>query len=106
MFLISGMWKHITGIILLPGSFSGSMSSPRPQRGPLCKRKDVRTTQQMQTTKSIGETILDLIYLPKKRMSFAIFMREAAIVFREPLVSTKASCAAYQHNKHRKNVVN
>lgn len=45
MFLINEMRKHITGIILLPGSFSGSMSSPRPQRGPLCIRDDVRKTQ-------------------------------------------------------------
>lgn len=34
-------------------------------------------------------------YLPKKRMSFAIFIREVAIVLRAPLVSTKASCAAW-----------
>jgi hypothetical protein len=32
-----------TGIILLPGSFSGRMSSPRPQRGPLYKRNTVKT---------------------------------------------------------------
>ena len=31
--------QDFTGIILLPGSFSGRMSSPRPQRGPLSKEK-------------------------------------------------------------------
>lgn len=36
------MWereKDFTGMILLPGSFSGRMSSPRPHRGPLNKDK-------------------------------------------------------------------
>jgi len=33
--------------------------------------------------------------LPSKRMSFAIFIRDAEIVFTAPLLSTKASCAAY-----------
>lgn len=54
-------------------------------------------------TKSTGKTSQDLIYLPKKRMSFAIFIREVATVFSEPLDSTKASCAAYQ-NEHGKNI--
>lgn len=43
-----------------PGSFSGSISSPRPQRGPL----------------------------PSSRMSEAIFIKEAAIVLQTPLAST------------------
>lgn len=34
---------ELTGMILLPGSFSGRMSSPRPQRGPLEKRKGCKT---------------------------------------------------------------
>lgn len=34
-------------------------------------------------------------HLPSKRMSFAIFIRDAEIVFTAPLLSTKASCAAY-----------
>lgn len=29
------MDEDFTGMILLPGSFSGSISSPRPHRGPL-----------------------------------------------------------------------
>ena len=37
--------------------------------------------------------------LPSKRMSFAIFIRDAEIVFTEPLLSTKASCAAYYGKK-------
>lgn len=37
--------------------------------------------------------------LPSKRMSFAIFMRDAEIVFTAPLLSTKASCAAYIKGK-------
>lgn len=45
------------------------------------KKKQVRSKQQTN--------------LPNKRMSFAIFIREVATVFRAPLVSTKASCAAW-----------
>jgi hypothetical protein len=41
----------LPGMMLLPGSFSGSCSSPRPQRGPL----------------------------PRKRMSLATFIRDTAI---------------------------
>lgn len=37
--------------------------------------------------------------LPSKRMSFAIFIRDADIVFTAPLLSTKASCAAYLRRK-------
>jgi hypothetical protein len=33
--------------------------------------------------------------LPSKRMSFATFIRDAETVFTAPLLSTKASCAAY-----------
>jgi hypothetical protein len=32
-------------------------------------------------------------------MSFAIFIRDADIVFTAPLLSTKASCAAYLRKK-------
>lgn len=32
---------NFTGIILLPGSFSGRISSPKPQRGPLYKQNSV-----------------------------------------------------------------
>lgn len=39
-------------------------------------------------------------YLPSSRMSFPIFIREAAIVFTAPLVSTKASCAAWYNKKY------
>ena len=58
------------GIILLPGSFSGSWSSPRPQRGPE----------------------------PRYRMSLAIFMSEHATVLSAPCASTRASCAASASN--------
>jgi hypothetical protein len=44
------------GIMLLPGSFSGKLSSPNPQRGPEAR----------------------------KRMSFAIFIIEHAIAFNAP----------------------
>ncbi len=50
----------VPGMMLLPGSFSGSSSSPKPQRGPE----------------------------PKKRMSFAIFINDVATVFNAPLAST------------------
>ena len=67
-------WVGLTlpGMMLLPGSFSGSESSPRPHLGPL----------------------------PKKRMSFAIFMSDTATVFKAPEASTMASWAANASNLH------
>jgi len=38
-------------------------------------------------------------------MSFAIFIRDAEIVFTAPLLSTKASCAAYLSQKKNKKKV-
>mmetsp|Transcript_37604 Transcript_37604/g.87931 ORF Transcript_37604/g.87931 Transcript_37604/m.87931 type:complete len:213 (-) Transcript_37604:689-1327(-) len=58
------------GMIELPGSFSGRESSPRPERGPL----------------------------PRKRMSFAILLSEHASTFSAPLASMIASCAASASN--------
>mmetsp|Transcript_9690 Transcript_9690/g.24936 ORF Transcript_9690/g.24936 Transcript_9690/m.24936 type:complete len:204 (-) Transcript_9690:736-1347(-) len=60
----------LPGMMLLPGSFSGSDSSPRPQRGPL----------------------------PRNRTSLATFISDVAIVFSAPLASTMASCAASASN--------
>jgi hypothetical protein len=40
------------------------------------------------------------IDLPSKRMSFATFIRDAETVFTAPLLSTKASCAAYYGEKY------
>mmetsp|Transcript_12555 Transcript_12555/g.52808 ORF Transcript_12555/g.52808 Transcript_12555/m.52808 type:complete len:221 (+) Transcript_12555:424-1086(+) len=60
----------LPGIMELPGSFSGRESSPRPQRGPLAR----------------------------KRMSLATFMSEHATTLRAPLISTIASCAAIASN--------
>mmetsp|Transcript_17790 Transcript_17790/g.42698 ORF Transcript_17790/g.42698 Transcript_17790/m.42698 type:complete len:396 (-) Transcript_17790:392-1579(-) len=60
----------LPGMMLLPGSFSGRLSSPRPQRGPL----------------------------PRNLMSLATFIREQATVLRCPLASTMASCAARASN--------
>ena len=51
------------GMIELPGSFAGKMSSPIPQRGPY----------------------------PSHLISLAIFMSEQASVFITPLASTTAS---------------
>jgi hypothetical protein len=51
------------GMMLLPGSFSGKLSSPRPQRGPD----------------------------PRYRISFAIFISEHASTLRAPCASTRAS---------------
>ena len=48
-----------------PGSFSGRISSPRPARGPEASQ----------------------------RMSFAIFISDAASVFSAPLANTSSSCA-------------
>ena len=65
-------WVGLTlpGMIELPGSFSGSRSSPSPERGPE----------------------------PSQRMSLAIFISAAASVFRAPDASTIASCAASASN--------
>ena len=62
--------KHAPGMILLPGSFSGRSNSPSPLRGPE----------------------------PRKRMSFAIFIKLAAATLSEPLISTRASLAARASN--------
>lgn len=58
------------GIMLLPGSFSGKLSSPNPQRGPE----------------------------PRYRMSLAIFMSEQAMTLRAPWASTRASWVARASN--------
>jgi len=60
----------LPGIILDPGSFSGSDSSPKPQRGPD----------------------------PRKRMSLAIFIIEHAKTDIAPDASTMASCEANASN--------
>ena len=60
----------LPGMIDDPGSFSGSDSSPRPERGPE----------------------------PRKRMSFAILKSEAATVLIAPWLKTMASCAANDSN--------
>ena len=82
----------LTGMILLPGSFSGKISSPRPHRGPL-KKENVGTSQY-NARPYFYRWNKQHRYLPNSRMSFAIFIRETDMVFRAPLVSTKASCAA------------
>ena len=56
--------------MLLPGSFSGSIISAKPHRGPE----------------------------PKSLMSFAIFIKLTAITFKAPDTSTMASCAARASN--------
>ena len=65
-------WVGLTlpGMIELPGSFSGSLSSPKPQRGPE----------------------------PSSRMSLAIFIRLAASTLSAPCSSTMASWAASASN--------
>src|SRR2546430_11052042 len=55
----------LPGMMEEPGSFSGSVSSPRPQRGPEASQ----------------------------RISLAIFMSEAASVFSAPEAKTSSSCA-------------
>ena len=60
----------LPGMIDEPGSFSGSTSSPSPLRGPE----------------------------PSQRMSFAIFIRDAASVASAPEANTIASCAASAAN--------
>src|SRR3984893_10477929 len=64
--VMASHWVGLTlpGMMELPGSFSGRVSSPRPQRGPE----------------------------PSQRMSLAIFMSEQASVLSEPLAITIASC--------------
>ena len=65
-------WVGLTfpGMMELPGSFSGMMSSPIPLLGPEASQ----------------------------RTSFAIFMREAASVFNAPCALTSASHAAIASN--------
>ena len=65
-------WVGFTlpGMMELPGSFSGRLSSPRPLRGPEASQ----------------------------RMSLAIFMSAAASVFSAPCAATSASCAASAAN--------
>ena len=65
-------WVGLTlpGMIDEPGSFSGSDSSPRPERGPE----------------------------PRRRMSLAILNSEAATVLMAPWLKTIASCAASASN--------
>ena len=60
----------LPGMIDEPGSFSGRISSPSPLRGPE----------------------------PSHRMSFAIFISDAASVASAPDVNTIASCAASAAN--------
>lgn len=61
--------QHLPGMMEEPGSFSGSDSSPSPQRGPE----------------------------PRKRRSLAIFMREHAMVFSAPLASTVYTPNTHTH---------
>ena len=65
-------WVGLTlpGMIELPGSFSGSFSSPRPQRGPE----------------------------PSRRMSLAILVSDTARTLSAPDSSTNVSCAASASN--------
>ena len=65
-------WVGFTlpGMIELPGSFSGSRSSPSPARGPE----------------------------PSQRTSFAIFMRLTASVRTAPCANTRSSCDASAAN--------
>ena len=65
-------WVGFTfpGMIELPGSFSGSVSSPRPDRGPLASQ----------------------------RMSLAILNRATASVFNAPCSATSASAAPIASN--------
>ena len=62
--------KTQPGMMLLPGSFSGRKSSPRPLRGPE----------------------------PRRRRSLAIFIRLHATVLRAPLTCTRASLHASASN--------
>ena len=70
--VMASHWVGLTfpGIILLPGSFSGKLSSPRPHRGPE----------------------------PRYRISLAIFINETAITLRAPWASTNASWEARASN--------
>ena len=70
--VIASHWVGLTlpGMIEEPGSFSGRVSSPSPQRGPE----------------------------PIQRTSLAIFISEQASVLSAPLAITSASCAASAAN--------
>jgi hypothetical protein len=91
----------LTGIMLLPGSFSGRISSPSPQRGPLILLEILRVCPKILEKLCYKNILFWNTDLPSKRMSFAIFIRDADIVFTAPLLSTKASCAAYLRKKKK-----
>ncbi|CFW03862.1 Uncharacterised protein [Bordetella pertussis] len=65
-------WVGLTlpGMMELPGSFSGMLISPSPERGPLASQ----------------------------RTSLAIFIRPAASVFKAPCANSSASCEASAWN--------
>ncbi len=70
--IIASDWVGLTlpGMMELPGSFSGILSSPMPQRGPEASQ----------------------------RISLAIFIKDAARVFSAPWQNTSASLAARASN--------
>ena len=70
--VIASDWVGLTlpGMIEEPGSFSGRISSPKPERGPE----------------------------PRKRMSLAILKRSAASALSAPWANTSASCEASASN--------
>src|SRR6476659_8290663 len=70
--VIASHWVGLTlpGMIDEPGSFSGSINSPRPERGPE----------------------------PRRRMSLAILKSDAATVLMAPWLKTMASWAASASN--------
>ena len=70
--VIASHWVGLTlpGMIELPGSFSGRLNSPSPQRGPEASQ----------------------------RISLAIFMSATASVFKPPCAATRPSCAASAAN--------
>lgn len=73
-----------------PGSFSGSESSPKPQRGPEPKQR-VCVYIGYRNVPCYNIITYIFITLPRRRMSFAIFIKETATVLRAPLTSTIVS---------------
>ena len=100
--VIASTWVGLTfpGMMLLPGSFSGSSSSPSPQRGPL----PVHSSESLRVEIPDGDVDVETNpnalrrRSPSSRMSLAIFIKDTAVVLAAPLASTIASCAANASN--------
>ena len=83
-----------------PGSLAGNRISPIPHLGPEPRVGKLHEVGNISDDKKSQKLLLmnSVSVVPSNRMSFAIFIKDTATVFRAPLVSTIASCAAKASN--------